>query len=59
MRLTDPDTGETTDAVGAFLEHTDAEPVEVYLPYERRRLRGYSFGELWARAGERRVFIEA
>lgn len=48
--------GTAGDAIGAFLEHAEDEPVEVFLPYARRRLRGYTFEELFASPGRRRVF---
>lgn len=58
MRVTKPQTGEVTEAIGAFIEHVEDQPVEVYLPYSRKRLRGYSFRESWESPGEPRVFVE-
>jgi hypothetical protein len=55
VRATDPE-GRETDAVNVALEHSDAEPVSVFLPYERKRLRGIEYGELFATSSERRVF---
>ena len=37
VTLTDPDSGETTDAVQLELDHADADAVDVYVPYEARR----------------------
>jgi hypothetical protein len=51
--------GGVGDAIGVFLEHAEDEPVEVFLPYARRRLRGYTFEELFANPGHRRVFEAA
>ena len=35
-----------TDAAEVRLEHVDHEPVRVLMPYRRKRLRGYGYGEL-------------
>jgi hypothetical protein len=48
--------GDTTDAIQVSLEHTSADPVNVFLPYERQRLQGVKYGELFATPGERRIF---
>jgi hypothetical protein len=53
------ESGTLGDAIGVFLEHAEEEPVEVFLPYARRRLRGYAFEELFANPGQRRVFEAA
>ena len=34
VTLTDPDSGETTDAVQVELDHADADAVDIYVPYE-------------------------
>ena len=47
-----------TDAIQVSLEHADADPVTVYLPYRKRRLRGVEFGEIIGSRGERRIFPE-
>lgn len=52
----DPDTDAMTDAVQAKLEHRDGDAVSVFLPYEKKRLRGVQFGEIFATAGEASVF---
>ena len=44
-----------TDALRADLEHVAADPVQVFLPYRKNRLRGYEFGELFAQAGSRHL----
>jgi hypothetical protein len=54
VRLSGRDEG---DAVRAALEHAKSDPVYVFLPYKRSRLRGTSYGELFATAGERRIFV--
>ncbi|HEU5244254.1 MAG TPA: hypothetical protein VFU33_07630 [Gaiellaceae bacterium] len=44
-----------TDALRADLEHVADDPVRVFLPYRKKRLRGYEWGELVAEPGERHL----
>ncbi|MFA9271129.1 MAG: hypothetical protein ACEQSX_10295, partial [Baekduiaceae bacterium] len=39
------------DAARVDLEHREADPVAVCLPYRRKRLRGLQFGEVFAAPG--------
>jgi len=55
VTLTDPDSGETTDAVQLELDHAEAEAVDVYVPYEAAA-EGIKFGELVAAAGRTPIF---
>jgi hypothetical protein len=55
VTLTDPDTGETTDAVQVELDHAEADPVDIYVPYESQG-DGVKFGELVAAQGREPVF---
>jgi hypothetical protein len=55
VTLTDPDSGETTDAVQVELDHADADPVDIYVPYETDG-EGVKFGELVAAEGREPVF---
>jgi hypothetical protein len=55
VTLTDPDSGEVTDAVQLELDHAEAEPVDVYVPYESGA-GGVKFGELVAAAGQAPIF---
>jgi hypothetical protein len=55
VTLTDPDSGETTDAVQLELDHAEAEAVDVYVPYETAA-DGVKFGELVAAAGRTPIF---
>jgi hypothetical protein len=55
VTLTDPDTGETTDAVQVELDHADADPVDIYVPYETEG-DDVKFGELVAAQGREPVF---
>jgi hypothetical protein len=53
--VTLPDTGTKTDALRADLEHAADDPVRVFLPYRKKRLRGYEWGELFAEKGDRHL----
>jgi hypothetical protein len=55
VTLTDPDSGEVTDAVQLELDHTDTEAVDVYVPYTNAEA-GIKFGELVAAAGQAPIF---
>jgi hypothetical protein len=56
VTLTNPDTGETTDAVQLELDHADADAVDVYVPYVSSGQGGVEFGELVAAEGREPVF---
>ena len=58
VTLTDPDTGETTDAVQVELDHADADAVDIFVPYETEG-DGIKFGELVAAEGREPVFAHA
>ena len=58
VTLTDPDTGETTDAVQLELDHADADAVDIYVPYVSSG-EGITFGELVAAEGREPVFASA
>jgi hypothetical protein len=58
VTLTDPESGETTDAVQVELDHANADPVDVFVPYETEP-DGIKFGELVAAAGREPVFAHA
>ena len=58
VTLTDPDSGETTDAVQLELDHADADAVDIYVPYESAG-DGITFGELVAAEGQQPVFSAA
>jgi hypothetical protein len=55
VTLTDPDSGEMTDAVQVQLDHVDAEAVVIYAPYEKDT-ESIRFGELVAAPGREPVF---
>ncbi|MEA2365043.1 MAG: hypothetical protein QOE69_2417 [Thermoleophilaceae bacterium] len=58
VTLTDPDSGETSDAVQVQLDHADADAVDIYVPYENAP-DGVKFGELVAAEGREPVFSAA
>jgi hypothetical protein len=55
VTLTDPDSGEETDAVQVELDHADGEAVDIYVPYETAGDE-IKFGELVAAQGREPVF---
>jgi hypothetical protein len=57
VTLTDPDTGETRDAVQVELDHAETDAVDIYVPYESAA-DGITFGELVAAAGSAPVFSD-
>ena len=57
VTLTDPDSGETTDAVQLELDHADADAVDIYVPYVSSS-EGVTFGELVAAEGREPVFAD-
>ena len=58
VTLTDPDSGETTDAVQVELDHAEADAVDIFVPYETED-EGIKFGELVAAEGREPVFAHA
>jgi hypothetical protein len=58
VTLTDPDSGETTDAVQVELDHADADAVDIFVPYQTGG-EGIKFGELVAAEGREPVFAHA
>ena len=58
VTLTDPDSGETTDAVQVELDHADADAVDIFVPYETES-DGIKFGKLVAAEGREPVFAQA
>ena len=56
IRTIAPGENVRTDAICVQLEHRDADPIHVILPYAKRWLRKPRYGEIFATAGEARVF---
>jgi hypothetical protein len=48
--------GQPTDAIAVAIEHRDADPITVVVPYSKGRFGGWNFEPLVATAGQRRVF---
>jgi hypothetical protein len=57
VTLTDPDSGETTDAVQLELDHANADAVDIYVPYETAG-NEVKFGELVSAQGRQPVFTD-
>jgi hypothetical protein len=57
VRITPPGSGEQTDAIRTSIEHAERDPVEVFMPYAKKRMRGFQFGDLFAQPGTPRVFV--
>ena len=57
VTLTDPDSGETQDAVQVELDHADTDAVDIYVPYETAG-EAVKFGELVAAQGREPVFSD-
>jgi len=55
VTLTDPDSGEVTDAVQVELDHAEGDAVDIYVPYESAG-DGVKFGELVAAHGREPIF---
>src|SRR3954471_21798016 len=57
VTLTDPDSGETKDAVQLELDHADTDAVDVYVPYSAGN-EGVECGELVAAPGQAPIFSD-
>ncbi|HEU5066069.1 MAG TPA: hypothetical protein VFT86_09395 [Gaiellaceae bacterium] len=57
MRVTPPGADDPGDAIRVGIEHAEAEPVFVFLPYAKKCLRGIDYGELFAVPGESHVVV--
>jgi hypothetical protein len=55
VTLTDPDSGQETDAVQLELDHAEADAVDVYVPYTSGD-EGVMFGDLVAASGQAPIF---
>jgi hypothetical protein len=44
------------DAIRVHVEHVQGDAVDVFMPYTKKMLRGFDFGDLFAGAGERVLF---
>jgi hypothetical protein len=48
---------EKQDAITILLEHANGECVTIYLPYAKKFLRGYQYGDVIGAAAEKKIFI--
>jgi hypothetical protein len=52
-----PDGSGKTDAIRVTLEENEGEAVNVFMPYRKRLLRGIQYGEIFASAADKSVFV--
>jgi hypothetical protein len=57
VRVDLPDGSGKTDAIRVTLEENGGEALNVFMPYRKRMLRGIGYGEIFAAAAERTVFV--
>jgi hypothetical protein len=50
-RVPRPGMPEMTDAIRVRIDHTAADPVHVFMPFRKRRMRGYEFDQLYVEPG--------
>jgi hypothetical protein len=50
-RVPRPGMPEMTDAIRVRIDHTAADPVHVFMPFRKRRMRGYEFDQLFVEPG--------
>jgi hypothetical protein len=56
VRITPPESGDQPDAIRTSIEHADGDPVEMFMPYAKTRMRAFQFGDLFAQVGTPRIF---
>jgi len=56
VRIAPPGSDDKTDAICTMIEHADGDPVDVFMPYAKKRMRGFEWGDLFAQAGTARIF---
>jgi hypothetical protein len=57
VRIDSPDGSGKTDAIRVTLEEDRGEAVNVFMPYQKRMLRGIKYGNVFASAVEKSVFV--
>jgi hypothetical protein len=57
VRVDPPDGSAKTDAIRVTLEENGGEAVNVFMPYRKRVLRSIQYGEIFASAADRSVFV--
>jgi hypothetical protein len=56
VRTIPPGQTEKSDAICMRLERSDTDPIQVILPYRKKLMGRYDFGEMFATAGDREIF---
>jgi hypothetical protein len=54
--VTPPNSRDMTDAIRVSIEHASSDPINVFMPYVRRKRRSPQYGGLFAQAGTARLF---
>jgi len=57
VRVDAPDGSGKTDAIRVTLEERGGEAVNVFMPYQKRLLRGITYGEIFGSVAEHSVFV--
>jgi hypothetical protein len=57
VRVVVPGNAEKSDAVQASLEHSEAKPINVFLPYTKDSLNTIQYGKIFASNAEPKIFI--
>jgi hypothetical protein len=57
VRVDAPDGSGKTDAIRVTLEERDGEAVNVFMPYQKRLLRGIAYGEIFGSVADHSVFV--
>jgi hypothetical protein len=57
VRVDAPDGSGKTDAIRVTLEENEGEAVNVFMPYRKRMLLGIQYGEIFASAADKSVFL--
>jgi len=57
VRVDSPDGSGKTDAIRVTLEKNGGEALNVFMPYRKRVLRGMTYGELFASAADKTIFL--
>ena len=57
VRVDAPDGSGMTDAIRVTLEERGGEAVNVFMPYQKRLLRGIAYGEIFGSVADHSVFV--
>jgi len=56
VRVQRPGADVMTDAIRVWMQHSAGDPIDVFMPYEKRRLRRPQFGELFSTPADAPLF---